>query len=288
MEVNCPNLTLSLEDICFPASGCINSKYKGKSVRFTMNANQETACAAKKVCTSAAEVLEPDVVLVVGPNNEKVHAVSFLLSRISPVFEAAFDGYTEGSKDAIKEFIVPPNFDTHSILNIVQYSYGSKIKVKYKFLLNMRASALYFGIERLYDGLNNTLLQTIMKEKYFCWIFHEALLLHDKEVVEACVEAFHKFLDHDQVLHSQTFLCLEYEPDLCVLLQNRNLRGDAQEVAERLVEWAYLKENPGEALEKVNFLISQKLTSSDFFTNQTEISGISLAPFSHVSHPSHC
>jgi len=231
-------------------------------------------------------ILEPDTLLLIGDACDEVYAVSFLLSRISPVFEKAFCGESgqiscaalNTSKDDIKVIIIPPNFELSSIESIVYFSYGSKIRVKVKYLLNMRAAALFFWIGPLYDSLNKILMRTIKNEQYFCWIYHSAHSYKDYEVVRACLAVFHSELDHTKVFKSKHFLCLDYEPDLCVLLQNQELRIDLWDVQVRFSEWAEVESDRFQYLDKINQMISERLS-----TPQNSVpSVLQLTPFSVV------
>jgi len=205
--------------------------------------------------------LEYDVTFLIGKNLKELHAVGFLLARISPVLEKYLNNPDEQHESGDRIFIsVPSQFEYSSIQSIVYFSFGFKPKVTAKNLFNMRAAALHYCINPLYENLDNMLSRTMSNEEHFCWVLHSGCTLMDYDVVTKCLELFETELDHRKVIISNYFLCLDFEPDLCFLLRTPDLRIERDELLERLEEWANCKEDPEESLKLVKLFLERNLS----------------------------
>jgi len=175
---------------------------------------------------------ETDVTLLIGDKFE-VRALKCLLAAYSPVFQNIFNETPQ-----LDKFIVPSAFSLASIETIVSYSFGENLNVKTKDLLQLRAAASYYKMDALLKYLDKKVLVKIHKEKYFCLFFHWACKSKDYTLVAKCLDLLEKKLDHSEVILSKYFICLDYEPDLCLFFRSTVIKVDPAILRKRLQDWA--------------------------------------------------
>jgi len=200
-----------------------------------------------------------DVTFVVGKDCKEIYASQLQLERLSPVFQKTFSE----QKTFRKCVVVPTEYEVESIQAIVAFSLGLKPKITAKNLLNVRAVAIHYGVGSLQRILDAKLTKTMKNEQHFCWVLHSACVQMDQTLVSMCLHVFETELDHSKVFSSDFFLCLDFEPDLWLLLRIPRLRIDANELSRRLVVWASCKGVPFESLELLKTLTLQDQNHCD-------------------------
>jgi len=145
-----------------------------------------------------------DVILLVGTEFRELHAVGFLLARVSPVFEEKLRLHTI---TRIRVLSVPGEYSSSSIKGIIRVSEGLTPKVKPKNLFNMRAAAKHYAIQSLIEDLENKIMRMMRSEEHFIWVLHSALVALDVELVNKCFATI-VTLDQQRVFRSKHFSLL--------------------------------------------------------------------------------
>lgn len=196
--------------------------------------------------------LKYDVAFIAGKHSQKINAMGCFLRNISPVFQQLLDGESEKKKF----IVVPRELEASSIEVLVDFSFGLRPRVTAKNLFNIRATAKFYGVETLVAILDKTLEMTMKNEQHFCWVLHSACMFMDKPVITQCLKLFETELDQRKVLSSNYFLCLDYEPDLWLLVRTKGLKVGANELSERLEDWSRAKHLPSQSLDMLKSFIA--------------------------------
>jgi len=203
-----------------------------------LNQQLEQEKVYEQLCPEEAYIkqnLNHDVTFVIGKDSKQIHAVGFLLARMSPILESYLEKQDQESLHGETLCIhVPSEFELSSMQCIVNFSFGFKPVVTDQNFFNLRAAALHYNIHPLVKIVENVLFRTMQNEEHFCWVLHSACTLMDYEVVEKCMHMFKSQLDHKKVIVSNSFCYLDFELELCFLQKTQEMRIKPADLLNRL------------------------------------------------------
>jgi len=172
----------------------------------------------------------------------------------SPVLKCLF-----AQNPQLDEVVVPPQFSHSAIRGLIRYSFGERLEVKTKDLLDMRAAAIHYQIDTIVKCLDEKIKRKTANEKYFCCFFHSACKSNNSTLVDMYLDLFQR-MDHNAVILSKYFLCLDYE-DLCLIFRKNTLHVNPDLLMDRLQDWVKYSgsSSPDRTLGKVTDLVANAI-----------------------------
>jgi len=219
----------------------------------------------KSVCDEKlSEVDSFDVMLVVNIGDEQtklIHATKSLLASISPVFkkhianQSATRGLDNVPRYTIEQnceyILVPKKFSRGSMQAIVEFSQGRDPVITEENVFNLREAARYYLIDSLFKIVEKFTLDMMRKEDSFCLVLRHACLYNENNLISKCIRTINTDLDQKRVFSSISFLKLEMELGLRIMLEQVLLKLDIAEVWECCQNWAAAQACPSSSLKSL-------------------------------------
>eukprot|EP01084_Bolivina_argentea_P061344 112099_1 len=177
-----------------------------------------------------------DVTFVIGTEKTEYNTNRFLLSLISPVFDAMLYGHMKESKS--NSDVIIPDVEPQIFECILNYSYANDPKITLQNVLSLLKTCDKYQIDSLSKICLNY-FRSCVTQNNFCTYFVEAIKFNLTNAISVCLEYLHQLqhLEVQNILKSDGFLKMNVKV-MMTFLKTDPLQITEEELWEAVVKWA--------------------------------------------------